>query len=980
MSSRSKNFRRRGGDDSYEDSDANGSAVASKATPNVVAKSSSKVASSDKPNKTHQKLLSFVEDEDESPFSRPQKSSSSRSSKSTSSHRVTSVKERLISSSPSVPSNVQPSAGLYTKEALLELQKNTRTLASSRTKPSTSDSKHTSKHEPVIVLKGSLKPVLGMGTDDGASLESQADDTERRLGLMGIEKDEDMPDQATINAIRAKRERLRQSRAAAPDYISLDAGSNHGAAEGLSDEEPEFQTRIAMFGEKKDGPKKGVFEDVDERSMPPAAKVSVEEEDEDEEERKWEEEQFRKGLGKRMDDGSAGVSRNVQVQSAQPQSYGYVAVNSYSSAASLPAGPPSIGGAFGGMQGIGTVSISQQAQIAKQALKENFSRLKESHGKTLSSLSQVDENLVSTLTNITALEKSSSITGEKYIFMQKLRDFVSVTCDFLQHKAPYIEELEEQMQELHKKRASVTLKRRAADNDDEMAEVQAAVDAAMSVFGRGGGTGGSATTIATAMNAAQAAIAAFKQQKNLPVKLDDFGRDLNRQKRLDMERRAKAREERRNRSERKRMASVGSDVSYQRMEGESSTDESENENVAYQSNRDILIQTAGDVFSDASEEYSQLSSVKEIFERWKRLYAGSYRDAYISLSIPSIFSPYVRLELLKWDPLHEDTDFIDMRWHSLLFDYGVPADGSEFSSDDVDADLIPGLVEKVALPILHHDIAHCWDMLSGSESKNAVSATSVIINYVPISSEALKELIATIRARLAEAVANLVVPTWSAAVMKAVPNAARIVAYRFGMAIRLIRNICMWKDILVMPALEKLVLDELLCGKILPHVQNLTPDMHDAVARAERIISSLNGVWTGPSVTGARRAVILFTGSSVVVVGRFSMGWSSIGVGYCGVGWVVGWWLVVCGERVTTGDLVVVVGLGKVKQEEVPKLQPLVNYVRTLGKNLEKRQASGAPESEVSGVARRLKKMLVELNEYDEARSMSRTFRVKEAL
>ena len=95
--------------------------------------------------------------------------------------------------------------------------------------------------------------------------------------------------------------------------------------------------------------------------------------------------------------------------------------------------------------------------------------------------------------------------------------------------------------------------------------------------------------------------------------------------------------------------------------------------------------------------------------------------------------------------------------HSLLFDYGVPENGSEFSPDDADADLVPGLVEKVALPILHHDIAHCWDMLSARETKNAVSATSLIINYVPASSEALKELIATIRDRLAEAVSDLVV-------------------------------------------------------------------------------------------------------------------------------------------------------------------------------------------------------------------------------
>ena len=61
-------------------------------------------------------------------------------------------------------------------------------------------------------------------------------------------------------------------------------------------------------------------------------------------------------------------------------------------------------------------------------------------------------------------------------------------------------------------------------------------------------------------------------------------------------------------------------------------------------------------------------------------------------------------------------------------------------------------------------------------------------------------------------------------------------------------------------------------------------------------------------------------------------------------------------------------------------MQPLVNYVMKLEKKLEKMLASGAPESEVSGVARRLKKMLVELNEYDEARAISRTFRLKEAL
>ena len=89
--------------------------------------------------------------------------------------------------------------------------------------------------------------------------------------------------------------------------------------------------------------------------------------------------------------------------------------------------------------------------------------------------------------------------------------------------------------------------------------------------------------------------------------------------------------------------------------------------------------------------------------------------------------------------------------------------------------------------------------------------------------------------------------------MKAVPNAARIAAYRFGISVRLMRNICLWKEIIALPILEKLALEELLYGKVLPHVRSITANIHDAVTRTERIIASLSGVWTGPGVTGDRR-------------------------------------------------------------------------------------------------------------------------------
>ena len=91
--------------------------------------------------------------------------------------------------------------------------------------------------------------------------------------------------------------------------------------------------------------------------------------------------------------------------------------------------------------------------------------------------------------------------------------------------------------------------------------------------------------------------------------------------------------------------------------------------------------------------------------------------------------------------------------------------------------------------------------------------------------------------------------------MKVVPNAARMAAYRFGMSIRLMRNICLWKEILALPVLEKLVLDELLYGKVLPHVLSITANVHDSITRTERAIASLFGVWAGPNVTGERRYI-----------------------------------------------------------------------------------------------------------------------------
>jgi GC-rich sequence DNA-binding factor len=41
---------------------------------------------------------------------------------------------------------------------------------------------------------------------------------------------------------------------------------------------------------------------------------------------------------------------------------------------------------------------------------------------------------------------------------------------------------------------------------------------------------------------------------------------------------------------------------------------------------------------------------------------------------------------------------------------------------DANINLIPELVEKVALPVLHHEIAHCWGALSMEWGKHVIAA------------------------------------------------------------------------------------------------------------------------------------------------------------------------------------------------------------------------------------------------------------------
>lgn len=65
----------------------------------------------------------------------------------------------------------------------------------------------------------------------------------------------------------------------------------------------------------------------------------------------------------------------------------------------------------------------------------------------------------------------------------------------------------------------------------------------------------------------------------------------------------------------------------------------------------VCKQVAATLFTDVSEDYSTVEAVKRRLEDWQISYPAAYRDAYMPMSAPAIFAPFVRLDLLHWDLL-----------------------------------------------------------------------------------------------------------------------------------------------------------------------------------------------------------------------------------------------------------------------------------------------------------------------------------------
>jgi GC-rich sequence DNA-binding factor len=141
----------------------------------------------------------------------------------------------------------------------------------------------------------------------------------------------------------------------------------------------------------------------------------------------------------------------------------------------------------------------------------------------------------------------------------------------------------------------------------------------------------------------------------------------------------------------------------------------------YKRRRLEVLDLAPTVFADTDEQYASLTAVKDRLEGFKGQYPREYSQAYIGESAAALFAPYVRLELLQWEPLPIGSSsgssssgggqqqkqqqavvpFDTQAWYQQLFEFGLGVGDAAAGGggEDADANLVPQLVESLVLPM-----------------------------------------------------------------------------------------------------------------------------------------------------------------------------------------------------------------------------------------------------------------------------------------
>lgn len=438
-------------------------------------------------------------------------------------------------------------------------------------------------------------------------------------------------------------------------------------------------------------------------------------------------------------------------------------------------------------------------------MKQQLATLQEVHRQHRMDYEKASSQLETAQCNIKKLERQGRNAEQRFSFFQEMRGYVRDLIECLNNKVPAIDELERSMHALLKNRASLVVQRRRTDVNDQ------AEDFLNAQAGR--------------QNSAKAA-----DQAKL--------------------RRAAEREGRRARRRKHREKEKGkSSVPDTHHEGQSTDDEEiEADAVKFRAETKRILSEEKAIFEDVVEDFSSIDSLKSRFEEWKNKHEDCYKNAYISLCLPKLFAPFIRLQLLDWNPFEgKCLEIEDFRWYKSLVLFGCGDDPYDIDADDLDIKLIPMVLEKAVIPKLTGLFEHVWDPLSQKQTMLAIKLIRGMAEVYPnfhAQDKSTQSLFAAITTRLRRCVSDDVfVPLYPKSLLDNKSSGALPFLQRqFWSCVKLMGNILKWEGLLSSARLQELAVDGLLNRYLLLALQH-SHLYYDSLEKVKAIAATFPKQW-----------------------------------------------------------------------------------------------------------------------------------------
>jgi len=403
-------------------------------------------------------------------------------------------------------------------------------------------------------------------------------------------------------------------------------------------------------------------------------------------------------------------------------------------------------------------------------------------------MKKTEENLHDVEKKIQEDEVLMKELDEEFTKSQEMKTYIASLCSMLREKSPIIEELQSQFVKSIASRERARSERFIQHLDAIRQTASKGIDACMDTLMKGG-------TEAEARLASDEAIQAAEDElshgAHIPESLDEFGRDLNSEKRYKIKHRILTMN--------RKFASINSPGNYHSIEDVMSAEESDDECERFTQRQQDILAECRSLFMDTDHSFSSIEAIRERLESWKLRFVDQYDATFMGLSAPALFAPFVRLELIDWNPLDPSSiPFNQHHWYLTLFDYGINSPES-----DPDHDLIPNLVKSIVLPMVLDILRDAWEPLNLGQSRSLATILEDIVVYFEDHGQCLDKL-GFVVARLKESVSLLEPPHWHPSGMNITFRAKVMWTILFKRSIDLLKCTCGFASVISRSDVDKI--------------------------------------------------------------------------------------------------------------------------------------------------------------------------------